>query len=285
MADIATRTAPTANGAGAPEPRQVKRRRSLPGSRAVVGGFLVAAAAVGTFGAYTTANAGPDDAYVVVTRDVQAGDRIGAGDLALVAVELPEEQRRTVLTDLTVATGAVAVGPLSEGQLLAGSDVVKLDGVVGRAQLSIPVEPARANNGELRRGELVDVIATYTSAGSAVTETIASSAVVVRVFTGEQSLGSSNSVVVTLSLTEAELEPVADAAAGATITIARVSGLERARPGSLVLDGVERDAVDVGEREAGDAEPGDGEAEDEPASQGSAPAGTAPPESAPAEGG
>lgn len=230
MADIATRSAQTSgNGVGAPQPRQVRRRRSLPGSRAVVGGFLVAAAAVGTFGAYTAANAGPGDSYVVLTRDVSAGERLSADDLALVAAELPAAQRRTVLSDLAVATGAVAVSPLEEGQLLASSDVVKLAGVVGRAQLSIPVEPARVNNGQLTRGELVDIIATYSSAGSAVTETIATDAVVVRVFSGDQSLGSSNSVVVTLSLAAEELEPVADAAAGATITIARVSGLDRDR--------------------------------------------------------
>lgn len=238
--DTATSAAPAGDRVGAPQPRQVRRRRSLPGSRAVVGGFLVASAALGTFGAYTSANAGPEDHYVVLTRDVDAGARIAPGDLALVAAELPESQRRTVLTDLTVATGAIAVGPLAAGQLLAGSDVVKLDGVVGRAQLSIPVEPARANNGELRRGELVDVIATATSAGSATTSTIARDAVVVRVFSGEQSLGSSTSVVVTLSLGAGELEAVADAGASATVTIARVSGLERERPGALVLDGVER---------------------------------------------
>lgn len=241
--DIATHATPAGDRVGTPRPRQVRRRRSLPGSRAVVGGFLVASAAVGTFGAYTSANAGPDVRYVVLTRDVDAGARIAPGDLALVAAELPEPQRRTVLTDLTVATGATAVGPLAEGQLLAGSDVVKLDGLAGRAQLSIPVEPARANNGELRRGERVDVIATATSAGAATTSTIARDAVVVRVFSGEQSLGSSTSVVVTLSLGAGELEAVADAAASATIAIARVSGLERDRPDGVVLDGVER-AVD-----------------------------------------
>ena len=251
VADVASRRASTAastaasTGNGAASPRQLRRRRSLPGSRAVVGGFLVAAAAVGTFGAYTAATAGPDQRFIVVTRDVDAGERISPGDVALVAAELPEQQQATVLTDVAVATGAVAVGPLSAGQLLAGSDVVKLDGVSGRGQLSIPVEPARANNGALRRGELVDIIATATAGGSATTETIASNAVVVRVFAGDQSLGASSSVVVALSLAADELEAVADAAAGSTITLARVSGLDRPRPAPLVLDGVVRDDADA----------------------------------------
>lgn len=234
MVDIAARPASAGrNGASGAPARQVRRRRSLPGSRAVIGGFLVTAAAVGTFTAYTTASTGPTDPFVVLTRDVSAGERLSAGDLSLVRGELPEEQRGTVLDDLGVATGAVAVSPLAEGQLLAVSDVVKLAGVQGRGQLSIPVEPARANNGQLTRGELVDVIATSSSAGSTSTETIAGDAVVVRVFTGDQSLGSTTSVVVTLSLAPDELEPVADAAAGAIISLARVSGLERAAPGTV----------------------------------------------------
>ena len=206
----------------------VRRRRSLPGSRAVVGGLLVTAAAVGTYGAYTSATTPPTDTYVALTRDVAAGERLERGDLALVEGDLPDAQRRVVLTDLAVATGAVAVAPLQAGQLLGTGDVVKLAGALGRAQLSIPVEPARANNGELTRGERVDVIATSTSGGTGETRTIARDAVVVRVFTGERSLGSSSSVVVTLSLTAAELEPVAAAAAGDTIALARVSGLDRA---------------------------------------------------------
>lgn len=207
--------------------RVVRRRRSLPGSRAVVGGLLVAAAAVGTYGAHTSATTAPRDTYVTLTRDVAAGERLDPGDLALVEGDLPDAQRRVVLTDLAVATGAVAVAPLQAGQLLGTGDVVKLAGALGRAQLSIPVEPARANNGELTRGERVDVIATSTSGGTGETRTIARDAVVVRVFAGEQSLGSSSSVVVTLSLTAAELEPVAAAAAGDTIALARVSGLDR----------------------------------------------------------
>lgn len=226
--------------AAAPPTRAVLRRRSLPSSRAVVGGFLVAAAAVGSFGAYAAASTEPRSSYVVVTRDVDAGERLGAGDVDLLAVDLPDPAQATVLTDVAVATGATAVGPLEAGQLLAASDVVKLDGVVGRAQLSIPVEPARANDGQLRRGEVVDVLATTSSAGTTSTETIARGAVVVRASTGDRSIGASTSVVVTLSVTEAELEPVAGAAAGATITIARMSGVGRTAAGPVVLDGTER---------------------------------------------
>lgn len=263
MVDVTARPSATGIGAAPALPRQLHRRRSLPGSRAVVGGFLVAAAALGTFGVLVASDDGPRTSYVALTGDVDAGERIGADDLALVPVDLPAAQRPTVLTDLAVAAGAVAVGPLAAGQLLAASDVVKLDGVDGRAQLSIPVEPARANNGELRRGELVDVIATTTAAGSAATETVASDAVVVRVHAGDRSLGSSNAVAITLSVPAADLEALADAAASATISIARVSGVERERSESIVLDGVSGDGGATAPAGGGDGggeelSPGDG---------------------------
>ena len=187
----------------------------------------MAAAAVGTFGAYSAASASPRQTYVALTRDVPAGQELTSADLEVVEADLSARQRQVVVTDLSVAEGAVAVNPLQTGQLLHTGDVVELAGVEGRAQLSIPVEPARANNGELIPGERVDVIATSTEAGAATTGTIARDAMVVRVFRGEQSLGSSSSVVVTLSLTAGELEPVADAAASDVLALARVSGLAR----------------------------------------------------------
>ncbi len=58
---------------------------------------------------------------------------------------------------------------------------------------------------------------------------------------GDRSLGSSNSVAITLSVPAEDLEVLADAAASATISIARVSGVERERSGKLVLGGVSGD--------------------------------------------
>jgi Flp pilus assembly protein CpaB len=290
MVDTTSRPA-TADPTGAAPTgaRQIRRRRSLPGSRAVVGGLLVAAAAVGAFGTYAAASDGPSDSVVVLTRDVGPGERLDAEDLAVVAAELPLAQRATVVDDLAAATGAVAISPLSEGQLLATSDVVKLAGVSGRGQLSIPVDPARANNGQLTPGELVDVIATATSASSTSTRTIAGDAVVVRVFTEDLALGSTSSVVVTLSLAAEELEPVADAAAGATISLARVSGIERRPPGAAAgeVAPAERASDGGGAARSADGGPsgipptGNGSSGTDPGTSGAEPSGADPASSGP----
>src|SRR5688500_7653472 len=74
----------TPNGRHAPgDGRVIRRRRPLPGNRAVVGGFLVAVAIVGTFA--TVSSAGDDHriTLVVARDDLAVGDRITADDLAV----------------------------------------------------------------------------------------------------------------------------------------------------------------------------------------------------------
>src|SRR5205085_11204950 len=68
-------------GAGAGR-RVVARRPALPGGRAVVGGFLVALAAVGGFAGWTRATADTRVRYLAASRDLPVGRRIGPGDLA-----------------------------------------------------------------------------------------------------------------------------------------------------------------------------------------------------------
>ena len=53
----------------------IRPRRAWPGSRATVGGLLVALAAIGLFSAFQNANAGPETRYVVTL------DRIAPGTI------------------------------------------------------------------------------------------------------------------------------------------------------------------------------------------------------------
>lgn len=213
----------TTNGHGAP--RQVVRRRTLPGGRAVIGGFLVAASATGVFAAWSSASSGPSTAYVVVTDDVALGERIERSDLALVTVDLPAAQRRLAFDDIEVLVGATAIAPLVDGQLVQSSAVAKPTGAPERAQISLRVEPGAAVGGDLRPGDVVDVIATYTSGGEPQTSTIARSALVVKLVSDEQRVGAGGSVVVVLAVRPAELEPIASAAAAGHVTIARTTGV------------------------------------------------------------
>lgn len=223
MTDLAT-TPPTTNGHGGPRP--VRRRRPLPGGRAVVGAFLVAASAVGVFAAWSSSSQGPRTSYVVVTSDLAPGERIDRGDLALVALELPSAQRRLAFTDVDVLVGATVVSALSRGQLVQSSEVAKPVGAPERAQISIRLDPGAAVGGDLRPGDTVDVIATYTAGGAPETTTISRDALVVRVISDDQRVGSGGSIVVVLAVDPAELEPIASAAAAGHLTIARTTGVD-----------------------------------------------------------
>jgi len=211
-----------------PPPREVRPARRLPGGRAVVGGFLVAASAVGVFAAYTSAASSPDSSYAVVSVDVQAGDRLSGAELVLVPLELPDQQRRLAFSSLDPLDGAIALAPLTAGQLVQSSDVAKPAGAPDRAQISLSFDPGNALGGDpalLGEGERVAVIATYTEGGVAETRTVSDDAVVVRVIDGRDRVGGGAGLTVVLAVTPGDLEPLAQAAAAGVVSIARVTGL------------------------------------------------------------
>jgi len=225
VTDTATR--PAIAGTNGQAPRAIARRRQLPGGRAVVGGFLVAASAAGVFAAWTSATEVDAPSYVVLGADVAAGDRLDREDLTLVAIDLPAAQRSVAFDDVDVLVGATALAPMAKGQLVQSSDVAKPEGAPALAQVSLQLEPGDAVGGDLRAGDEVDVIATYTSGGAPETSTISRSARVVRVIADRERVGSSGALVVVLAVRPTDLEPIASAAAAGHITLARVTGVER----------------------------------------------------------
>lgn len=240
MPDLASVGAPPrtgaswANGAASTgSSRQVKPWRRLPGGRAVVGGFLIATSAVGTFAAYTAAATGPSGSYVVVTADVRTGERLSSGDLGLVALDLPPDQHRLAFTELAVLDGATALAPLVAGQLVQTSDVAKPAGGPDRAQISLALDPGNALGGDpalLGEGERVAVIATYSQGGTPETATVSADAEVVRVLGGDQT--GAGGLTVVLAVPPRDLEPIAQASAAGVVTIARTTGLVGGGPPS-----------------------------------------------------
>lgn len=213
------------NGGGRP----LRRRRTLPGGRAVVGGFLVALAAVGTFAAYTGATADTRQRFVVARQDLPIGHRIRSADLGVLRMDLPPELEARATRDPAQLEGSVVIGPLAKGELVQASDVAP-GGGPGESgpQLSFPIESARALDGRLEAGELVDVLATYDAAGSGRTVVVARAARVVDRSKPTNTLGDGGNEVITLSLpTGADTLAVAHAANAGEITLVRVTGQPR----------------------------------------------------------
>ena len=226
MGDTAVSARPEAfrrdGGTGA---RSLRRRRAMPGGRAVAGGFLVALAAVGIFAGYTDATSGPSVRYLVAGRDLPLGHRIAAADLEAVALELPDELASRSYRSPSQVTGAVVVGPVGKGELVQTSDVLAGGEAPGERQISFPVESARAVNGQLRRGEQVDVLATYGTGVDAYTVVVVAGARVADRTSSRQSLSDRGDEVVTLALpASADALAVAHAVNAGEVTLVRTAG-------------------------------------------------------------
>ena len=165
MADLGTTTAPTevsSNGSG--PGRTVRRRRSLPGGRAVAGAFLVTAAAVGVFAAYLNATAAPATQWLVAATEVAPGDVLDAAALDTVAIDVPEAQQdRLVRADaLDRVTGRVALGPVRQGDLLQWTTVLAVEAPEGATTFTFSLPANRvAFRGDLAAGDRIDIVATY----------------------------------------------------------------------------------------------------------------------------
>ena len=209
----------------------VTPRRSLPGGRAVVGGLLVAVAAVGVVATISGASGGPTTRYVVVARDVAPGTTLTPEDLALSALDLPAPQAARVFTSIGDVTGAVSVGPLSDGELVqAGALADGSDAATPTLALSLPA--ANADAGELQRGDRVQVLATYGTDARGTTVALADEATVVSASRGDSAVATSDEVLLRLAVTSpTERAAIVNAAVTAEIALVRTTGIDE--PGSV----------------------------------------------------
>lgn len=216
---LTRRNGRAAAGADAPA-RRVERRVGLPSGRAVVGGLLMALAALGTFLAYADATADDRIEVLVAARDLAPGQTIRAADVRLVPVELPP-QVRGLFGAVDAAVGRQIAAPVASGEfLLASATVVP---VAGDEHLEVAVRvPASRAVGGLRAGERVDVFSTWSSE---VTQLIAVDARVLEVRgSTSEGLGGGSAVVVRLALADfAQVEALVHAQAAGDITMVRTT--------------------------------------------------------------
>lgn len=167
MADLGTTTTPApaqASGNGAGTTRTVRRRRSLPGGRAIAGAFLITAAAVGVFAAYLQATALPSDAWVVAAGDIAPGTVLDAAALDTVAMDVPATQATQLVPSGRIddVVGRVALGPVRTGDLLQWTTVLADEPPDGASTFTFSVPASRvAFRGELAAGDTIDLVATY----------------------------------------------------------------------------------------------------------------------------
>ncbi|MBV9951958.1 MAG: hypothetical protein JO291_08405 [Acidimicrobiia bacterium] len=191
----------------------------------MVGGLLVAIAAVGVFGTLSSASDGPSIEYVVAAHDLPAGRVIAPDDLDTVAVDLAPGLARGAYRDPPSLVGKLVLAPVAEGELVQASAIGRAvaDGV---PTVSMSLPAAAALGGDLRPGDLVDAYVTYGSDLEASTELVAASAPVVTVSEpGDDTVGDAGHVQVQLAIADpqARIELVNAVNAG-DVTLATVTG-------------------------------------------------------------
>jgi Flp pilus assembly protein CpaB len=212
----------SAGGRDGRDERTIARRRALPGTRAVVGGLVIAVAAVATFWAYDQAARSPHQLYVVAAHDLVVGQRISAADVALVALNIPDQRLRgQVFGASSLLVGASVVSPVDAGALIEAGEVVGRGGPPGSAELSLDIGRSRAVGGSLKRGEFVDVLATFGSGGGSYTTTIASHVEILEAAPDSDSVSGSTELFVFAVPDAVTAEALADADVAAQVSLVR----------------------------------------------------------------
>jgi Flp pilus assembly protein CpaB len=238
----------TPNGITAPS-NVIARRRSLPGGRAVVGGFLVALAVLGVFVAVKGASKHPTTRYVVVARDVAAGTTLTPSDLTTDLVDLPGGVASRAFTDPGSLVGRIAIGPMTEGELVQRSAVVEPSEAGTAYQVSLPIERSRALAGGLVAGETVDVLVTYASE----TIVVSRGATVIKSDTGGRgTISSGGETVLVLAVqTPDEVLAITHGSQVGKVTVVRTTGVTADDPGPDTYRPPSGDAAGAASERAG----------------------------------
>jgi Flp pilus assembly protein CpaB len=228
-----------------PHNRSLGRRTSLPGGRAVVGGLLVTLAAVGTFFAYALVTAAPKQTYLVARRDVAGGQRLSAGDVVAVAADVPPDIADRLFSSPSDIEGAVALSAIAANEFVGRGAIKQANspGGAGAAtgadsprEYSFSIERDRALDGRIQRGELIDILATFTSGGSnTYTDYVGRRVPVLGVESTGGSVSGGGTVTITIGLKdEMQVIATAHAVAVATVSLARSTQVDPANPGPSV---------------------------------------------------
>lgn len=194
----------------------------LPTGRAVVGAVLVATAAAAVLITHRAASQPPTTRFVVVTREVPAGQVVDAADLGTVAAELPADVAAVAAEDAERLVGRVARTRLEPMDLLRPGDLHE----AGRfttpdsTEVAIELPAAAALVDTVEVGDLVDVLSTDPNGEG--TTTVARGVRISGVQgADDDGIGASGTVRVRLGVDDGALaEALVDAAVRTDLTLA-----------------------------------------------------------------
>ena len=140
---------------------EINRHRGLPGGRAVLGGLLMALAAVGVYVAYDQATARPTTAVVVADRDLRVGEVLEVDDLRTIQADLPDPTSTATFGSVDVLVDRVVLGPIASGEIVQSAAVTNEAATPQVHEVALTLPRGQIAVGRLKEGERVDVFATY----------------------------------------------------------------------------------------------------------------------------
>jgi Flp pilus assembly protein CpaB len=218
------------------------RRRALPAGRAVVGGFLVAVAAVIVFAASLAGASKPGQSWVVTARPLAAGTVLGPSDITAMTMRLSAATAALAFRQSALVEGRVLTVGLPAGELIQVPLLVPSRQQPALRPVSVAVDPVSLAG--LVPGQPVDVLATAGSGGSsgggappiAVVVRGATLIDVARSSANLLSPGAAGEVTLGVA-TLAEVEAIVQAAHSATITLVAAEPSDGAGAGAVAVPG------------------------------------------------
>ena len=170
----------------------------------MVGGLLVALAAVGLLLAHQAATERHETQFLVARRAIEAGRRIRRADLAFAPMDLFSGSAAQSFRTPNGVVGATARVDIPAGELLQRSTVGARQHTSGPPRrLTIDLPPAQALDGSIEAGDRVDIVGSGDSADS--TALIARRVRVVTVRHPSAGLGSTDTVRLTLIVADEQV--------------------------------------------------------------------------------
>jgi Flp pilus assembly protein CpaB len=218
--------APAPTGAN-PEPVRLRRSRRSRWS----GGHLAMVVA-GLLGVVLTLALlrGADErvSVAVAAHDLAPGAHLHASDVRFTPVAMTDEVLATTLDRVAVerSQGQVVVGPVRAGELVTRGRLRPRAASHGRRAMSIPIDPARAVDGDLEPGDRVDVVL----AGDRDVAIVVPGAEVLAVDRGDDSTftAATRQITVTLAVDARESQLLTAALTDGDVALSRVTGARSA---------------------------------------------------------
>jgi hypothetical protein len=162
--------------------------------------LLVSAAFVFAFLSVAKSNDQEKMTAVVARTDIAKGVQIGIDDLDVVQIPKNRFLANRTIPSVASITSATSLRSIVRGDLIQRSDVVETPTATPAALVSMSLEREFALNGELRVGDVIDVLATTKGSSDPSTDVVATKVEVVHVQSSQSGTTGANNVQFILSL-------------------------------------------------------------------------------------